>query len=192
VGEELQRICLVAPGRNASCGTLEVVSNSDLTTWLVALVGAIVGAAIALGGQRLFERRAARNRHRSRLQALKLELAIVGAEARRRETPEAGGGIRREAPLPTTAWRLLLTSSELERVDEELIRTLAEFYRQVDAANYLAAQAPTYLLIANTASDLAIRDGYVAQARQVTTEPFRAISREVDAAEAAVQKATGG
>ena len=121
------------------------------------------------------------------MQALELELALIGSESRRRTTEHATGGIRREAPLPTTAWTLLITSSELEQLDDEIVKALSNFYRQVDAANYLAAQGPMYLLIANTASDGAVHAGFLEQARLVTTEPFNQIADTVDEIEAQIK-----
>jgi hypothetical protein len=170
------QICQSVQGKAAACEPLHLASNGDAKSWAIAVVGAtlgaILGAALALRVQRHLASKAAKARNESRLKAVRLELDTIAVEAARRREPETGGGIRREAPLPLDAWRMLITSSELEQLNDAALEELARYYRLVQAANYLSAQAPTYILIATTARDAAVTEAYMAQARQVTTEPF--------------------
>jgi hypothetical protein len=144
------------------------------TTIAVAFGSAVLGAAIALVGDLVARWTTSRRYFRNVLRATILELEFVASEASRRAA--AAPGIRRDAPLPTDAWRGLLSSTELQRLDSRLLSQTAAVYRSVEAANYIAAQSPTYLMIATATTDSLMRDTYRSEAARAASEPFAPIA----------------
>jgi hypothetical protein len=74
----------------------------------------VLGAAIALGGERFLTSRAERERFRAHISTLQAELEKIGQESEERlVTVEP---IRQQAPLPTGAWKAFLASGLGDRL----------------------------------------------------------------------------
>src|SRR5690242_16558230 len=154
-----------------SAHTSVASSHTSVSTALaIAFGAALFGAIVAWTAGALTQRARSRRYFRNALRAVVLELEFVATDAKRRAEPAPG--VRRDAPLPSDAWRSLLGSSELDQLDEKLLSRISEIYRQIEAANYIAAQSTNYLMIATATADPLTRDTYLAEATRVATEPF--------------------
>jgi hypothetical protein len=168
-------VCVVvAHGLRCASHTLHVDSGQSdlLVTLLVGVGGALLGAAAATIGQRMLLTGQARSERANRLEALRLEVAAIRDESATRVDAAADAGVRRDPPLPTDAWFAALSSSALHLFEPDLLTAGAQLYRRVESANYLAAQAPTYLLIAQTASTDDEKALFIEQARAATSSAF--------------------
>jgi hypothetical protein len=148
--------------------------NNNRDDVAVALLLVLLGAALALLGDRFLEHKRDKRNLAQWLRILRDEIHTIEDEAARRAALPPAGGLRNEPPLPTEAWRAVIISGGLANVKRR--ETLIALYRGVDAANYLVSQVPTYLAIANLASDPDVREAFAAEAQRVASAPFGEIA----------------
>ena len=149
--------------------------SSDVVAVIAALLGAVIGALATLAGERFLSARADLRRFDALKRGLELERTRIRELAHERvDTADGALDLARQPPLPTEAWRTLLASGLVPRLAEADLRALAEFYGEVERANYLAAQIPTYLLIANIGRE-EVASGFLTQAKYVGSEAFKPV-----------------
>lgn len=147
-----------------------------------AVIGAIVGGAIAIVSDRTLHNHRERERFENMMTSLAAEIASIKSEAESAQPEGDSGGLRQPAPLQTDVWRTVLSGGFLPRLSPKDLQTLIDFYRAVEAANHLAALAPSYLQTANLSQDDVVQDMYYEEARRVTTAPFDAVVKQAPTA----------
>ena len=149
-------------------------SVGDDGSWLVPTVTAFLGAAIAFVGQWLLSRQSAAKLRSSLIAAMINEVGVISRESAERVAASRRPGLALRRPLPTEAWRAVQASPVFGSLRATTRTAVGAFYADVAAANYEAAGAPTYLLIAALTTGPQ-SDSYDGLAMEVTTQPFASV-----------------
>jgi hypothetical protein len=150
-------------------------SGSGLSVgWQVAIAlgAAVVGGLLTLSGDLGVRRWSERSRFKSSMRAIESEVVLVENEAQTRIEPPVSGAISQSAPLPSSAWQTLVAGGLLTRIDTSDLGILVGFYRAVETANYLAAQAPLFIQTANLSDRDDVQRLFEEEARRLTSAPF--------------------
>ena len=156
------------------------------TDWLVATISALLGAGVAFLGQWLLTRRSDSQLRVSLLKALRQEIDLIDQETAARAAAARESGIPLRSPLPSEAWHAIRASSVFGSLKSEFRQQLASLYADIAAANYEAAQAPTYLLI-SALTEGTRADAYDDLAKDVSIAPFRSVRQKVIAAKGSAE-----
>lgn len=155
--------------------------------WVVPTATAFLGAVVAFVGQSFLQRQASSELRKSLLAAVVAEIELIDNEAEGRIASKSRSELAVRRPLPTEAWRAVQSSSVFGGLKTGVRRTIASLYAEVSSANYEAAQAPTYLLIA-ALTESPQSDAYDELAREVSTTPFEAVRAKTKAALYALER----
>jgi hypothetical protein len=113
-----------------------------------ALIGAIVGAVLALALDRVLSQRAARGNFADAVVLLSSEVDEIRRCAEERSTSE---GLSAGAALPTAAWESIRAMGGWRWLSAEVAQRLTDFYRTVEDANAKHAVAPQLFFLAELA-----------------------------------------
>jgi hypothetical protein len=153
-------------------------SGQELSAVVAALIGAVVGGLLTLAGDLGAREWSDRRRFRRLAESLRQEVEAITNDARIRQGAPSSAGLRLLPPLPVVIWDEFLALGLLGRLRPDQSDALVQFYRAVHEANYMASQAPSFLLIANIAADDGVRRAFADEAQRITSEPYAAVEEQ--------------
>jgi hypothetical protein len=105
------------------------------------------------------------------------EVKRIGLESGKRASRDEGlgAGYFLDPPLPSEAWRIIVSSGDVRRLPPGEIRALQDLYTAVTEANYVAAQAPVFLEISKLTPHDDVAVAFIREAGRATREPYRSV-----------------
>lgn len=153
--------------------------DSDRDEWMIAVVSALGGALLTLGGERVWVWRQDRRTLRSLLAYLAIEVNSGKTEAERRSARTADTAFPFDPPLGKSAWEVISSSSVSWRLarKRQLFQHLLAYYDGVDDANHRAEVAQQIFSFTQTVQlDDDVARAYHAMAADLVTLPYSAVA----------------